>query len=88
MDRKKREIRPQSYRRRTWPFMQMLLLSLLLIGPLAACYRVRVYPAFPLPTPHVAQVLDDVGEKDKAVWEWLGKLRVLCIQLGTCKEVK
>ena len=73
------------YRRRIWPVMLILLLSLLLTGLLSQCARVRVYPAFPLPTPHVAQVLDDVGEKDKAVWEYLGKLRVLCIQLGTCK---
>ena len=73
-------------RLRIWPVMRLLLLSLLLLGLLSQCARVRVYPAFPLPSPHVAQVLDDVGEKDKAVWEWLGKLRVLCIQLGTCKE--
>ena len=86
MARQSKKRKMQRVKLRIWPIARLLLLSLLLIGLLSQCARVRVYPAFPLPTPHVAQVLDDVGEKDKAVWEWLGKLRVLCIQLGTCKE--
>jgi len=69
-----------------WRGTLILLLGLLLLVLSAQCSRRLSYPPFPLPSEHVATVLDDVGEKDKAIWEWLGKLKVLCIQLGTCKE--
>ena len=76
----------QRARLRIWPIMRLLLLSLILIGLWGGCARVRVYPPFPLPNEHVVKTLDDLSEKDADVKSWLNKLRVLCIQLGTCKE--
>ena len=68
--------------------MRRLCLSLALIGLLAGCAQSRSYPVFPIPSPHVATVLDDLSEKDTEVREWLNRLLDLCQMLGTCAEEK
>jgi len=74
--------RPQTI----WRQMRLLLLSLTLIALLVGCAQRVSYPPFPIPNAHVKQVLDDISEEDKEVWEWLNKLLDLCQQLGTCEE--
>ena len=86
MERLTNKGKRQSFRQRIWPAMLLLLLSLTFLGPWGGCARVRVYPPFPMPNEHVVKTLDDLSEKDADVKSWLNRLRVLCIQLGTCKE--
>jgi len=62
----------------------ILIFSIMMFG----CGHIKAYPIFPIPSPHVAKILDEVGTKDKEVWEWLNKLLDLCQQLGTCEEEK
>lgn len=62
--------------------MRRLLLVLILLGLLTSCSSSPHYPVFPCPTRHAAQVLGDLGEQDREVWEWLGKIMVLGKQLG------
>ena len=67
--------------------MQRLLLVLILTILFQGCSLNRtVCPSFPIPNAHVKQILDDLSAKDREVWAWGNQLRVLCIQLGTCKE--
>jgi len=63
-----------------WP--RSLILSGLLILSLSSCAARPHYPVFPCPTRHAAELLGDLGEQDREVWEWLGKVMVLGKQLG------
>ena len=45
-----------------------------------------ICPPFPVPSEHVATVLDDMAEQDKEVDEWLQKIRVLYLQLEACQK--
>jgi hypothetical protein len=66
--------------------MRRLLLSLIAIVLLAGCAGGKIEcPPFPIPPAHVQEAIDDLGEKDKEVWEWTNKLLDLCQQLGTCE---
>lgn len=62
--------------------MRKLLLCLLVSGLLTSCSGSPHYPPFPCPTRHAAQLLGDLGEQDREVWDWLAKITVLGKQLG------
>ena len=66
--------------------MPRLVLSLLFAILLAGCAGRTSCPEFPLPSPHVQKVMDELAEKDREVWEWGNKLLDLCEQLGTCEK--
>jgi uncharacterized protein YceK len=67
--------------------MKRLLLVLLCGILLAGCATVNrsSCPQFPLPSEHVQEVMDKLGEEDREVWAWGNELLDLCQKLGTCE---
>ena len=58
----------------------------MLIGLCLGCAGRVSYPVFPVPNEHVAQVMDDISDRDAEVKSWLNRLLDLCQMLGTCEE--
>jgi len=63
------------------------IVALLSIALSVGCAGTRVScPPFPVPSEHVADIMDVVAEEDREVWEWGNKLLDLCQKLGQCEE--
>ena len=66
--------------------MRILLLSLIVTGLLTGCVQRISYPAFPFPSHHVQEVMNDLAKEDREIWEWWNKLAILARQLGAVEE--
>ena len=63
-----------------------LLLVIIVLGLYPGCAHVRSNcPEFPIPSEYVQEIVDDLGETDREVWDWTNKLAILCEQLKTCE---
>ena len=62
--------------------LTFLILFLISVG----CAGRTKYPVFPIPSANVAMKMDKLAAEDRECWDWLSKLRLLCIQLGTCEK--